>query len=77
MSFKIVELRAYISVGPDGDEGVMACSAPLASHGHPATMIPLIAADEARFNALKPMADMVSKATGTPYVVKRFRLVTP
>ena len=69
--FVITELWAYVSVGPDGDEGVMACSMPINGRE---MMLPMVGADKTRLDKLKPYADMVSQQTDTPYVVKHFRL---
>lgn len=73
--FKVTELWAFIGVAPDGDEGVMAMSAPLQQMGGQPTMIPMIGADKIRVDKLKPMAEFISKGTGTPYVLKHFKLV--
>ena len=71
MSFKITELYAFITVARDGssDEGVMAAEIP--SLGG---MVPLIGADKARIESLREYAEMVGRASGQGYRLKRFVL---
>lgn len=73
--FKVTELWAFIGIGKDGEEGVMAMSMPLAQMGGNPTMMPMIAADKQRLDQMKPFAEMISKATKTPYELKHFKLV--
>jgi hypothetical protein len=51
MSFRIESISAFISVGPDDEEGVI--GAPIGPQGE---MVPLIAADETRLRQLAPVA---------------------
>ena len=68
--FVIEEMFAFISVdNEDGDEGVMAFMS------HDGTMMPMVGADMARIESLIPLADYTAKILGSPYEIKRFKLV--
>jgi hypothetical protein len=57
---RIDAVWAFLSVDPgDGNEGVLA--APLAG---PNSIVPLIAADEARLKSLIPIAEQMAQASG-------------
>ena len=66
---KITELYAFVSIGsePD-DEGIMAFQT------DDGIWMPMIGADMTRVNQLKPPADRISKTTGKPYKILRFKL---
>jgi hypothetical protein len=66
---KIKELYAFVSIGdePD-DEGIMAFQT------DDGTWMPMVGADMTRVNELKPLADRISKITGKPYKILRFKL---
>ena len=63
--FKIQSITAFISVGPDGDEGVLAMS----MNG---VMMPLVCADAVRVAAMLPMAEKIKKESGFDYKIVRF-----
>jgi hypothetical protein len=66
---KITELYAFVSIGDDpDDEGIMAFQT------NDGTWMPMVGADMTRVNQLKPMADRISKTTGKPYKILRFKL---
>ena len=57
---RIDAIWAFLSVDPDdGNEGV--CSAQLLG---PGSMVPLIAADEARLRSITPIAEDIARVTG-------------
>lgn len=62
MPFKIETLTAFVVIGPDGDEGVMA-----SKHGD--TWMPLICADPARIKSMLPIAKEISEISGKPFIV--------
>lgn len=64
--FVIKELWAYVQVGDDGDEGVLA---ELVGD----SWIPLIGADEVRLKQLRPTAEAIAHATGKPVMLRHFR----
>jgi len=65
--FKVTEMWAFLAVGPkDGDEGIPAF---LASDG---VMMPLVCADKARIESLRPIAQEIATATKVPIVLARF-----
>jgi hypothetical protein len=69
---KITELFAFVSIGDDpDDEGVMAFQT------NDGIWMPMVGADMARVNELKPMADRISKITGKPYKILQFKLENP
>lgn len=49
MAFKIESVRAFISEDENGEEGILAMSAGL-------VMMPMICADQARFERMRPLA---------------------
>lgn len=66
---EINELFAFISKDENGNEGVMAVLGP------DGIMMPLIGADTMRTDALRPVADMISSATGMKYELRHFKRV--
>ena len=64
--FVIKELWAYVQVGDDGDEGVLA---ELVGD----SWIPLIGADEVRMQLLRPTAMLVAHSTGRAVTLRHFR----
>lgn len=66
--FKINSLTAYVSVLPDGDEGVMG-----KRMGN--VYMPLIGADEKRLKEYFPIAKKIADAEGCSFRVLRFDLV--
>jgi hypothetical protein len=65
MTFRITALWAYVSVGPDDQEGV--CAADING-----MMIPLIGADETRVRSLLPYAEDVGRVTGLKIRLAKF-----
>lgn len=65
---KVTELYAFICVEDSGDEGIMAFTAPSG------VTLPMIGADMARVNALRPIADKMSKHYNRFYEIKYFVL---
>lgn len=65
MSFRIKELWAYVSVAPDGDEGVIGTETP---NG----WIPLVAADGERVKQFRDVAAYVAARTGRPVRLVHF-----
>lgn len=63
---RIDTITAYIALDHDGTEGVVSWQAPDGTH------MPLVAADEARADALLPIAQAISRATGTRVSKVRF-----
>jgi hypothetical protein len=68
MSFRIESIHAFVSVDENGEEGV------IASLGPNGVWTPLIAADEAKLEVLRPIAQMTARATGRPVHHLRFML---
>lgn len=65
---RIDAIWAFVSVDPeDGNEGVIA-----GSLLGPDSLVPLIAADEARLASLMPVAHAIAKATGQTVRLVRF-----
>lgn len=62
---KITELYAFVATDPDGSEGIMA----FRSGDH---WMPMIGADLARVESLRPLADRIAKATGQQYEIRYF-----
>lgn len=69
LGYRITELWAWLAVHEDGDEGVSA-----ASLG--GVMMPLLGADRARVESLRPYAEMSARATGKRVVLARFDVRT-
>jgi hypothetical protein len=66
---KITELFAFVSIGDDpDDEGIMAFQT------NDGIWMPMVGADMTRVNQLKPMADRISKTTGKPYKILKFKI---
>lgn len=71
----VTELYAYIATETNGGEGVAACLMPV--NGVP-VMMPLVGADIARVQSLKPYADLVQEKLGRPVTLRRFiAVLTP
>ncbi len=64
--FRVAEVHAFLMVGEDGDEGTPAFVAP------DGTAYPLIAADPARLEALRPVAQAIADSTGRQVMLARF-----
>lgn len=65
MAFKITEIYAFIAVGPDGDEGV--CGFQSAG-----TFMPMVCADQARVDSLRPVAVSLAAITGARITLAKF-----
>jgi hypothetical protein len=59
VSHRIEQVWAYVSVDPDGDEGV--CGAAIGPEG---SWLPLIGSDETRIKQLMPLAQEIMAVTG-------------
>lgn len=64
---KIDALYAWVASEPDGGEGVAAASIPGLGG-----MVPLVGADRARMDSLRPYAELVRQQTGFPVRLVRF-----
>lgn len=60
---RIERLFAWVSIDPDGGEGVMAVNMMIA--GRP-TLVPLVGADMDRVESYREIAEMVARKTGLP-----------
>jgi hypothetical protein len=67
--FRIDEVHAYIVVGESGDEGIAAF------HTGQGWM-PMICADKARIESLRPMAESLARETGHEIKLVRFAVRT-
>lgn len=65
--FKITELFAFIATDEDGTEGV--CSMHSPAFGN----LPMVGADPARIESLRPHAEKTAEITRVPIVLARFR----
>jgi hypothetical protein len=65
LGFRIESVYAFVSVHDDDDEGIVA-----ATIG--GVMLPLIAADAERLEALRPFAVRAARASGRPVRLVRF-----
>lgn len=65
MAFRIVSLHAFVAVGKDGDEGLVATM-----KGN--TWLPMVAADPARLEQLRPEAEEIARVTGQTIRLVRF-----
>lgn len=63
----IDELWAWVSLGPDGDEGLLA--APTLG---PGSLVPLVGADKERMESLRPLAQAMADAFGVNANLLRF-----
>ena len=63
--FRIADIHAFITVGDDGDEGVIGMTTP-------AGWVPFIAADPARLEQLRPLAVLIGKQFGQKIKLVRF-----
>jgi len=69
MGLEIKELYAFVSVDPeDGNEGIIAFQVP------DGMMMPMIGADMARVEQLRPIANDIAKMTGVEYEIRYFSL---
>lgn len=66
MPLRIDELYAYVSVDEDGDEGLCAFLGPDGS------WMPMVAADEARVEQLRPIAQDIIQHSGMAVRLLRF-----
>ena len=64
---RIMAIWAFISVQDNGNEGVLA--APLLG---PGSLVPLIGADEARLESLRPIAKQIAAATNKTIKLAKF-----
>lgn len=62
---KITEIFAWICTEPDGGEGIPAVS-------HDGLALPLVGADRARIESLRPYAQRVAHELGLPVRLMRF-----
>lgn len=69
MPKRIDEMFAFVVIDENGDEGVPA----MISGG---TAFPLIAADEARLESLRPIAAKMATMLGQPFTLCRFSVRT-
>jgi hypothetical protein len=70
MGFEITELFAFVIVDPrdpSQDEGVMAFLDPRTK-----AWLPMVGADMARVESLKPIANIAAKELNASYRIKRF-----
>lgn len=65
-TLRIEQITAYVCVDVDGNEGIAGVLAP------DGTWMPLVCADEARVQSLRPVAEQLARATGTAIRVVRF-----
>lgn len=70
MAFKITEIWAFCAVGPDGDEGLPAFNAP------GGLVMPMVCADKARLENLRPLAEALADKKGITIRLKRFTTMT-
>jgi hypothetical protein len=57
MPYKVTELFAFIAIDKDGDEAVPAFSSGM-------YLLPLMGADTARIDSIRPMAQQIADMTG-------------
>lgn len=62
---KIEAIYAWVAVEPDGGEGV--CSMQIGN-----THMPLVGADQARVESLRPQAEQIRRMTGYPIKLVRY-----
>lgn len=65
MSFKITSISAFIAMGDDQEEGIIAMQVD-------DKWFPMVMADEARLNSLRPFAEQVAKAQKKQISLVRF-----
>lgn len=68
-NLKIDSLYAYLAVGKDGDEGIMAASLPVNGQ---MTLMPMVGADIDRIKSLLPMARHIALSSGFTFKIYRF-----
>ncbi len=66
MNLKIDEMYAFIATEDDGQEGICAFQI------HGGMWMPMVGADLARMESLRPMAEKIAKATGKQIEVIKF-----
>lgn len=66
---KITEMFAFISIDADGNEGVIGVSSTMG-------MLPLVGADMAHMETMKPTAMAVANITGLPVILIKFSVHT-
>lgn len=70
---KITEMYAFVVADKDeNDEGIIGFAPDPKA---PTAMMPMVGADMARIESLRPLADRVSAQIGKPYKILRFKLV--
>ena len=68
MGFVITEMSVFVAVDDgDGDEGVIGMTTDMG-------WMPLVGADMARIESLKPIAKQIAKALRKKVVLKKFKL---
>lgn len=63
--FRITTIHAFTAIGEDGDEGIPA----ILLDG---TWMPMVCADQARLESMRPHAEAVAKSTGKAVKLVRF-----
>lgn len=66
LNLKINEMYAFIATEADGQEGICAFQT------EPGMWMPMVGADLARMESLRPMAEKIAKATGKQIEVIKF-----
>lgn len=67
--FRILSMWAFVAVDEDGTEGVVGATTPLG-------FMPLVGADLARIESLKPYAQQVATVSGRPVTLAHFSVRT-
>lgn len=65
MSLQIKEIKAFVSIGEDGDEGIIA-------HLHDGVWHPLVCADDMRVEQFRPLAIDIANKAGVTVKLVRF-----
>ena len=63
---KITTIKAFIATDASGDEGVCGFMKP------DGQWLPMVCADDARVDSLRPLAEKIAKATGKIITLSRF-----
>jgi len=63
---KITTIKAYISIDDNGDEGICGFMKP------DGQWLPMVCADDARVDSLRPLAEKIAKASGKLITLARF-----
>lgn len=66
MAFTIQKITAFISVGPDGEEGI------IGSRLADGSWLPFVCADEKRIEQVFPIAEQIAKANSIEYKIVQF-----